>query len=367
MKSISKIYFSISFIVLIILLASIFFFKEQGHKDKLQELRRYAVADFEKVLAYENANLLSFALALSEDGALKEALYNEKEAESYQILFKIADRFKKNTHIEHLRLQLLTNDFVILAQNWKKESYGTPLFFRHDLDKLKENPRPKVGIETGRRLTFKATIPIEYKHEKIGYLEVIKFIDELAAKLRQQNIELFALMNPKHIVKNSLMRDFPRLKGYVIANENYNNKLKPKIEEIDWNRLKSVRYVKHKGRFFILKEMLNGENTVIGQYLLILNSKKFKEYQEKNQNVSLLTRFSDEDIYNYVKRWKRPMGGFHTFEEQEWIKLFPYLRQEDREDVRQMLKGKLQSYKKEELIDILLDNKLRVKKRGVIK
>ena len=367
MKSLSKIYLFISFTVLLILLGSIFFFKQESQKDKLQELRRYAVADFEEVLAFEKANLLSFALALSEDGALKEALYNEKESEAYQILFKIAYRFKQNTHIEHLRLQLLTNDFIILAQNWKKESYGTPLFFRHDLEKLKENPRPKVGLETGRRLTFKATIPIHYRDEKIGYLEVIKFIDELAFKLEQQGIELFALMNPKYIVKNSLMKDFPHLKEYVIANENYKSQLKSKVEEIDWKRLKSVGYVKHKGQFFILKAMKNGEETVIGQYLLVLSAKKFKEYQHNYQDVSFITRFSDEDIYNFVKRWKQPMGGLHTFEEQEWIELFPYLRQEDREDVRQMLSGKLQFYKKEELIDILLKNKLRIKKRGVIK
>jgi len=368
MKSISKIYLFISFIVLLILLGSIFFFNQQRHKDKLQELRRYVVADFEKVLGYENANLLSFSLALSEDGALKEALYHKREKEAYQILFKIAERFKKNTHIEHLPLQIITNDFVIFAQNWKRESYGTPLLFRHDLENIKENRKPKVGIETGRRLTFKATIPIQYGKKYIGYLEVIKFIDELVSKLRQQKLELFVLMNPKHIVKNSLMKDFPHLKKYVIANKNYNRKLKEKVEEIDWQRLELAGYVEYKEQFFILKEMKNAEGTVIGKYLLVLSDKKFQEYQYHYQDISLLTRFSDEDVFNFVKREEDSLFGYHTSEEKELIEeliaMLPNLKPEEKFDTRLFLVSKLEKYKKSELIDIILHTNHKENKVG---
>jgi len=72
MKSISKIYFAISFIVLSVLLGSILFFKEKTKSDDLQEVRKFVVEDFEEVLAFEKANLLTFALALAEDGALKK-------------------------------------------------------------------------------------------------------------------------------------------------------------------------------------------------------------------------------------------------------------------------------------------------------
>ena len=151
----SKIYIAISFIVLLLLLGSILFFKQESHKDKLQELRRYAISDFEKVLAYENANLLSFSLALAEDGALKDALLEENQEVGYELLYSISNRFKKNTHIKKLRLQLLNNEFEIFAQNWKKDSVGMPLsWFRSDLKKLKYKKKPKVGIETGRRLVF---------------------------------------------------------------------------------------------------------------------------------------------------------------------------------------------------------------------
>ncbi len=368
MKSISKIYFIISFIILVLLIGSIIFLKQESNNDKLQELRRYVVADFEKVLAFENANLLSFSLALSEDGALKEALHNEKAEEGYELLYRISERFKKNTHIQHLRLQLLTNDFEIFAQNWKKESAGMPLsWFRSDLDKLTYNKKPKVGIETGRRLTFKATIPIQYGKKYIGYLEVIKFVDEFVEKLRQQGIELFALMNPKYIIENSLMKDFPRLHRYVIANENYNQKIKQKIEHLNWDELKALGYYEYKGDFFLLKPMYNGEYTQIGDYLIVLPHKTFKEYQHAHQDISLITRFSDEDIYNFVKRWENPSGSYKNLKDRELIELLPKLYKKDKVLLTKAAQGVLEGYTKQELIDIILNNSHRIDKRGEIK
>jgi len=367
MKAISKIYLLITFIVLLLLIGSIIFFKQESHKDKLQELRRYAVADFEKVLAYENANLLSFSLALSEDGALKKALYQDNQQAGYELLYSISERFKKNTHIQKLRLQLLNNEFEIFAQNWKQDSGGMPLsWFRSDLEKLKYNKKPKVGIETGRRLTFKATIPIQYGKEYIGYLEVIKFIDEFSEKLHQQGIELFALMNPEYILENSLMKEFPRLKGYVIANENYNSKLKVKADSFSWKELKALGYYKYEEMLFLLKPMYNGEYIQIGEYLIVLPKKTFLEYQNSYQDVSLITRFSDEDIYNFVKRWEHPNGSYRTIKDRELLELLPKLYKKDKVLLTQAAEGVLQEYTKQELIDIILKNSHKVNKVGKI-
>ena len=367
MKSISKIYFVISFIVLLLLLVFILFFNHESNKDKLQELRRYAVSDFEKVLAYENANLLSFSLALSEDGALKEALQEENQQAGYELLYSISERFKKNTHIKKLRLQLLNNDFEIFAQNWKQDSVGMPLsWFRSDLQKLKFNKKPKVGIETGRRLTFKATIPIQNGQKYIGYLEVIKFIDDFASKLHQQNIELIALMDPKYVIKDSLMKEFPRLKGYVIANENYNSKIKKRAASFDWKELESLGYYQYGEMLFLLKPMYNGEYTQIGQYLIVLPKKKFREYKKSYQDISFITRFSDEDIYNFVKRWEHPSGSYRTLKERELLELLPKLYAKDKVVLTQAAKGILKKYSKQELIDIILKNNHKVNKVGMI-
>ncbi len=367
MKHISKLYLFIIFIVLLALSFSILFFAKESHNDKLQELSRYIIDDFQKGLAYENADLLSFSLALSEDGALKNALTSDNEQQAYEILSGIAKRFKEYTHIKTLRLQVFDNDFFIFAQSWENASVGMPIWwFRDDLEKLKYDKRPKVGMETGRRLTFKATIPIRNGKEYIGYLEVIKFVDEFAKKLHQQGIELFALMDTKYLKNASLMQEFPFLNKYVIANKNFNQKLKIKADFINWEVLENMGYYYEKEILYILEPMYNGARQEIGKYLIVLPPESVIHYRKRYQDVSTFTRLSDEDIYKVVKLWENPSGSYRNIKDKTLIEWLPKLHQEDKVNLEKEAKAMLQTYSKNELIDIIIESKHKNKKVGVI-
>jgi len=367
MKHISKLYLIIIFIVLLTLSFSILFFAKESQNDKLQELSRYVIDDFKKGLAYENANLLSFSLALSEDGALKNALTSDNEQQAYEILSGIAKRFKEYTHIKTLRLQVFDNDFFIFAQSWENASVGMPIWwFRDDLEELKYNKRPKVGMETGRMLTFKATIPIRNGKEYIGYLEVIKFVDEFSKKLHQQGIELFALMDSKYLKNASLMQEFPFLDKYVIANKNFNQKLKTKADSIDWEELRNVGYYYDENILYILEPMYNGAKEEIGKYLIVLPPKSVIQYKKRYQDVSAFTRLSDKDVYKVVKLWENPLGSYRDIKDKTLIEWLPKLHKEDRLSLEKEAKSILQNYSKNELIDIIIESKHKNKKIGKI-
>jgi len=367
MKHISKLYLIIIFIILLALSVSILFFLKESRHDKLQSLSRHIIDNFEKNLAYENADLLSFSLALSEDGALKNALTEENEQKAYEILSGITKRFKEYTHIKTLRLQVLDNDFFIFAQSWGNASVGMPMWwFRDDLKKLKHDKRPKVGMETGRRLTFKATIPIRNGKEYIGYLEVIKFVDEFAEKLHQQGIELFALMDTKYLKNASLMQEFPFLNKYVIANKKFNQRVKMKATFIDWEILENRGYYYDEEILYILEPMYNGAREEIGKYLMVLPPESVSHYQKEYQNISSFTRLSNKDIYKVVKLWENPSGSYRNAKDKNLMEWLPKLHQEDRESLEKEAKTMLQTYSKEELIDIILENKHKNKKIGTI-
>ncbi len=367
MKHISKLYFIIIAIILLVLSISILFFLKESQNDKLQELSRYIIDDFQKGLAYENADLLSFSLALSENGALKNAITSDNEQEAYEILSQITKRFKQYTYRKTLRLQVFDNHFFIFAQSWGNTSTGMPMWwFRDDLKKLRYDKRPKVGVERGRRLTFKATIPIRNGKENIGYLEVIKFIDEFAKKLHQQGIELFALMDTKYLEDSPLMKNFPFLNRYVIANGNYNKKLKFKADFIDWQELESMGYFYRDEILYILEPMYNGEREEIGKYLMVLSEESLTRYRNKYQNSSTFTRFSDNDLFKIVKLWEKPSGSFRTSKDKALIEWLPKLKKEDKIDLEREAKALLQSYTKDELIDIIMQSDHKTKKTGVI-
>ncbi len=313
------------------------------------------------------ADLLSFSLALSEDGELKNALIADDEIKGYTILKNIAQRFRRYTHLKSLRIQVLTPDFFIFARSWSKGFEGMPIWwFRDDLATLKHNKQPKVGMETGRLLTFKATIPIRSGRKLIGYLEVIQFIDEFASKLRKKGIELFALMDERYLKQAELMRDFPLLHGHVVANQNFNQQLKKQIEKIDWNALVAKRYAYREHILYLLEPMYNGEGKQIGEYLLAISSDILKRYETKSQRVSFFTQFSDEDIERVVESWRHPYGSFRSGYDRDLVGLLPKLNKEDKMELEAEAKEILKEYSKDELIDIILSNRHKEKKTGVI-
>jgi len=363
----NKLSFYAIFIILILLFASVFFFVQNDKKDRLISLGDHVVENFRVGLDYEMVDLLSFSLALSEDGELKNALASDDESKGYKILSHISERFKKYTHIKSLRIQVLTPDFYIFARSWNEGFEGMPIWwFRDDLDKLNRNHEPKVGMETGRLLTFKATIPIQSGLEILGYLEVIKFIDEFSIKLRNRGVELFALMDEKYLEKAALMRDFPRIDKYVVSNQNFNQQLLPKIEKLDWETFLSKSYAYEENILYLHEPMYNGEGKQIGIYLLAVSDDTLKRFETEDESVSFFTQFSDDDIKKVVNAWENPYGSFRNQYDKDLIELLPKLQKEDKTGLELEAKSILRTYSKEELIDMVLSNKHKEKKTGVI-
>ena len=364
----NKLAFYAIFIILMFLFASVFFFVQNDKKEKLVALGDHVVENFRVGLNYEMVDLLSFSLALSEDGELKNALISDDDSKGYKILSHISERFKKYTHIKSLRIQVFTPDFYIFARSWNEGFEGMPLWwFRDDLDTLKRNHKPKVGMETGRMLTFKATIPIQSGEKILGYMEVIKFVDEFALKLRKRGIELFAMMDEKYLKKAVLMQDFLQVNKYVISNQNYNQQLLPNIISLDWNTFLDKSYVYEDDILYVHEPMYNGKGKQIGIYLLAISDDVLNQFEKQGENVSFFTQFSDDDVKKVVNAWDNPYGSFRNKYDKDLIELLPKLQKEDKKYLEVEAKSILKTYSKEELIDMVLNNKHKEKKTGEIR
>jgi hypothetical protein len=356
------------FMILVILFASVIFFVQNDKEDRLIKLGDNVISNFRAGLDYEKVDLLSFSMALSEDGELKNALIADDESKGFNILSNISERFKKYTHLKSLRLQVLTPDFFIFARSWNEGFEGMPIWwFRDDLDELSKNNEPKVGMETGRLLTFKATVPIRSGNTILGYLEVIKFVDEFSNKLRERGIELFALMDEKYLEQAELMRDFPQLKNYVVSNQNFNQQILPKINELDWMVFLDKGYMYNDNIFYIYEPMYNGKGKQIGIYVLVIAEDALIKFKNKQESNSFFTQFSDDDIKQVVKAWENPYGSFRKEYDKDLIELLPKLEKKDRLGLELEAKSILRTYSKEELIDMVLENKYKEKKTGEIK
>jgi len=357
-----------TFLVLFVLSISLFFWVKYANEGRLLSLSDRIIKNFRESLDYEMVNLLSFSMALSEDGELKNALLEDDEAKGYEILSSITQRFKKYTHLKSLRIQIITPDFFIFARSWDEGFEGMPLWwFRDDLDVLNKKREPKVGVETGRLLTFKATIPIRSGTRLLGYLEVITLLDEFAQKLHQKGIELFVMMDEKYLKKAELMQDFPRVGAYVVSNRNYNQALLNHLGKLDWKQLLSENYLYDKQTLFLSEPMYNGEGKQIGYYIFAIAEDAMKRYEKAKSGFSLLSQFSNEDIEKVVETWRNPAESYRNLEDKELVELLPKLHKEDKKELELKAKSILRTYSKEELIDIILTSEHKEKKVGVVK
>jgi len=367
-KYFTKVSFYVIFLVLVILFSSVVFFVKNDNEERWIKLGDHVIKNFRTGLDYEKVDLLSFSMALSEDGELKDALISDNESKGFHILSNISEKFKKYTHLKSLRIQVFTPDLFIFARSWNEGFEGMPIWwFRDDLDTLTKNHEPKVGMETGRLLTFKATVPIRSGYTLVGYLEVIKLIDEFSNKLANRGIELFALMDEKYLKKAALMRDFPRVHSYVVSNQNYNKQLLPKIKTLDLEVLKTKTYIHEEDMVYLYEPMYNGKGKQIGLYLLAVAEDALNKFESANEKVSFFTQFSDDDIKKVVNAWKNPYGSFRNQYDKNLITLLPKLQKEDKLSLELEAKSILRTYNKEELIDMVLDNKHKEKKIGEIK
>ena len=351
--------------LLVVLFASVIFFVQNDKEDRLIRLGDHIIKNFQAGLDYEKVDLLSFSMALSEDGELKNALISEDESKGYQILSNISKRFKKYTHLKSLRIQVLTPDFFIFARSWNEGFEGMPIWwFRDDLDTLRENKEPKVGMETGRLLTFKATVPIYSGYKILGYLEVIKLVDTFSSKLAQRGIELFVLMDDSYLKQASLMRDFTQVDKYVIANQNFNKQLLERVKTLPWDTFLNKIYIYKEHMLYLATPMYNGAGKKIGVYLLVVAEDALSQFE--NKQASFFTQFSDEDIKQVVNAWEHPNGSFRSKNDKDLIALFPGLQKKDKRALEFQAKSVLRTYSKEELINIILSNTYKEKKIGVI-
>jgi hypothetical protein len=173
-------------------------------------------------------------------------------------------------------------------------------------------------------------------------------------------------MDEQYLEKAALMRDFPQVYKYVVSNQNFNKQLLLKIQKLDWKGFLDKSYVYEGNILYLHEPMYNGGGKQIGIYLLAVSDDTLKKFEKEDESVSFFTQFSDDDIKKVVKAWENPYGSFRNQYDKDLIELLPKLQKEDKRDLELEAKSILRTYSKEELIDMVLSNKHKEKKRGVI-
>lgn len=362
-----KLYIAFILAIIVAIAFAIYFLNQEISKDRVNILSDYLITNLRNEIEREKSQALSVAIALSENEALKDTLLNEDEEKGFQILNSATLMFKKYANNKNLKIQIITKDFYIFSRSWDNSYAGFPLEdFRADLFKIKKSKIPKVSIEIGRILSFFATVPIVKDGKVIGFLEVVELLDNLVDRFKKVGTELTILMQEEYLQKAILLGNNPKVEKYIIANSNYNSQSIERFKEINWEELRAEKYSKTKEYIYILKDMYDSSNKLIGAFLFSLKRDNINNLL--NRKISFLIDFTYSDIYNITRVVESQDDNLNRFTLKELL----YLRDivDDkiyREKILSEIERRFQKLSKEEILNRVLDLHIYRKIEGEIR
>lgn len=303
----------------------------------------------------EKENALRYALVLSKNRALIEAMENDDEDQGYLILSELMQSIKQYTHTL-IRTQIITDDYLIFARSWDNTFAGMPIDeYRPDLRYFQQNKKPRSAIEVGRRLGIKATVPISDEGKMLGFVEVLQFFENTTEYFRNMGVELYILMDERFYNIAILMQDNPFIGNHVIANRHYNTAHLSDLETIDFERLRQHDVIRQNAKYFFYEPMINGSGEDIGAFVMVLPEQRLKHFASREDELSFMLNFTRSELYQITKKLYSDDSGYKSRYDKEILYLKDVVDAEDKELFMEEARERLGEYSKEELIGMILN------------
>jgi hypothetical protein len=221
----------------------------------------------------------------------------------------------------------------------------------------------------GRKLGIKATVPVYYQANMIGFVEVVSFFESTQEYFDRLGIDLYILMDERFYETAVFMQENPAIgKEYILANPKYTQSDLQLLGGIDFNLFKQSRVIYRQGKYLFYEPMKNGEGETIGAFVFSLSAKQVSTYAHSDkEDISFLIHLSRDELYDVMMKKSLNNALFHSAYDKELLYLKDVVAPEDRELYLEEARERMNEYSKEELIGILLDYKVSREIKGEIK
>lgn len=355
--------------IAIVLGGVLWYLEKKATYQTLERLSDQLSMGLNNQLEKERSTALRYALILSQNTALSDALEQEDEDKGFKILSEVMESIKLHTD-SLIRSQIITSDYIIFARSWDNSYAGMPLdYHRPDLLYFQTHKNPRSAIEVGRKLGVKATVPVYYQKNMIGFVEVVSFFESTQEYFDRLGIDLYILMDERFYETAVFMQENPTIgKKYILANPKYTQSDLKLLNGVDFKTLKTARVIFSGGRYLFYEPMVNGEGENIGAFVFSLSPKQVNTYAHSDEeDISFLIHLSRNELYDVMVKKSLDKGQFQSIYDKELLYLKDTVPPEDREVYLQEAKERLNEYSKEELIGILLDYKVTREIKGEIR
>ncbi|MCK9473252.1 cache domain-containing protein [Sulfurimonas sp.] len=354
-------------IIIAILLYLLFSIRYVIDNQKINYVLDKFVLTLEAQIKNEKMDALKMAISLSKNSALVDALENDDEDLGYKVLSDITNEIKEETNI-NIRVQILTNDYHIFARSWDDVYTGMPLEdYRSDLEYFEFNKTPRSSIETGRLLSIKTTVPVFKNNKLLGFIEIISFFDAITDFFKNMGIDFYVLMDDKYYNIAVFMQENETINKYIIANRNYNYNNIELLRSINFKNLKADRMLQVDDDYIFYENMFNGSGESIGMFAFVLTQKYLNYFIEDQDEASFLISLVKSSLYDAAKDTSYDNKSKDFLNLKSLLELKEEVPKEQREEYVHKAYQKLEEYSKEELIQLMLEQKIVKKVDGKIK
>lgn len=357
--------------VLILAIFGAFFvyFEKKVTSQTLERLSDQLAIALNTQLEKERDTALRYAIIISQNSALVDALDQDDEDKGFDILSEMMESIKIHTDAL-IRSQIITADYVIFARSWDNSYAGMPLdFLRPDLLYFQNHRKPRSAIEVGRKLGVKATVPVYQDDRTLGYVEVVSFFETTQEYFDSLGIKLYILMDARFYNTAVFMQDNPFIgKEYILANPGYTQSDIRLLEGIDFKSFRYTRVVFSGGRYLFYEPMKNGEGETIGAFVFSLSPKQINTYVHSDEeDISFLIHLNRNELYDVMMKKELDGRLFQSSYDRDLLYLKDDVAPEDRGPFLEEARERLNHYTKEELIGMMLNYKVAKEVKGEIR
>lgn len=292
-----KLYQKYLLFTLLILISLIIYFYIQNRIEFVSKVNTVLINILDKRVEVEKEKTFNFALALSQNETLQNAIKNKKKQKCYEILNTYMTTLEMFSGFQ-VRAQIVTTDFNILARSWDNSDAGVNVKAnRPDLKKIKQTLKPHLSFEAARRLVLIASIPIVNNKQLIGFVEVIQRFESLENYFRNFDIDIVVLSNSKYEKQTVLLKNNPRIKNMIVANNGANINHIKSLQHLDIDTLLTNGILKDEKYLYFSKKIFNSNSENIGYFILVISKQKLKLFNAFENELNSFFTYSRKDIY----------------------------------------------------------------------
>jgi len=267
-----KVYLSIIFIVILILLPWQYMVHIESEKSTLEQISYNIESKLMKqkvsnmIKSKQNATL-AIALSLAADINLDKKINTQKDTKEY--FEKLIKTFRKETAYKNIWIQVLDENLTSVYRSWSDIKGDSLTNVREDLLVSLKTKKPAYSVSVGKfDLSIKAIVPIIRETKVVGILEVISHFNSISKQLYKDHIESVVILDKSYT--KQLLYPFTKLfiGEYYVANFDAPIELMNYLSKYGVKTHITDEYIYKNGYLSTSHKLKSLDDKIIGYYMM---------------------------------------------------------------------------------------------------